>query len=223
MICTRIAAMLIILIVLAGCQTETAPDAEAEQTSTAAQAEEEPIFEEALEDAKCTLLTMEDVAAATGVPASAIEKYSGCLYTWDEGSDWEDGTVYLFSLRVYDTVEQAQRAHARETQDVTATEVAQAKEEVQNDLAEQRSEGEITSSEEALASTMTDAMPEMDFTHRALSGVGSEAVMDNRGSVYIRLGNAIIEFSGKTDGEDYLDPARAEAVGRRIVANIKAL
>ena len=83
--------------------------------------------------------------------------------------------------------------------------------------------GEIASSEEAAASALADAMPEMDFEHRALSGIGNAAVMDNRGSAYLRPGNVTTLFSGKTDGYHRLEPAQAEEVGRRIVANLKAL
>lgn len=224
MTCKLLIGALTTIILLTGCQTETAPDAAAEPESATAQVAEEPLFEEAIEDAKCTLLKMEDVTAATGLPASAIEEeMSGCFYSWEGSNNRPEGTLYLSSVRVHDTLERAQRTHARKTQDVTTSDVGQAKEQVKDDLAEQRAEGEITSSEENLASTMTDAMPEGDFTHRALSGVGSEAAMDNWGSAYIRLGNVTIQFSGKTDGEDQLDPALAAEVGRRIVANLKTL
>lgn len=210
------------VLLLSGCQSDTAPSP---AEGAAARTTDEPIFTEDIEDAKCALLTLKDVTAATGLPPTAIEEeYAGCFYSWGASSDRPGGSLFLYSLRVHDTAERAQRHYARKTEDVTASQISEGKEQVKSELAEQRAEGEITSSEEETASALTDAMPEMDFKHRALSGIGYEAAMNNRGSVYLRLGNVTIEVVGKTDVDDRdrIDPALAEEVSRRIAANLRA-
>lgn len=172
---------------------------------------EEWMFADGVGDDKCAVLTLDDVAAATGIPASEImqRSISGCLYSWDAGEGWMEGTVYLSSVRAHDSVERAKRDHSRFTQDVTAEEVADAKKQAKEALADEPAAGGIM-----------DAMPETDFKHRVLPGVGSEAVMNNRGSGYVRTGNVTIRFSGKVDSEDRMHPEVAAEVGRRIVANL---
>ncbi len=193
----HLAGVMMFVLAAAGCGTEAG--------------DEERMFADGVGDDKCTVLTLEDVAAATGIPASEITQrsISGCLYSWDAGDGWLEGTVYLGSVRVHDSIERAKRDHARFTQDVTAEEVANAKEQAKEDLAD-----------EAAARGIMDAMPETDFKHRVLPGVGSEAVMDNRGSGYVRTGNVTINFSGKVDSEDRMHPEVAAEIGRRIVANL---
>lgn len=193
----HLAGLMMFVLAAAGCGTEAG--------------DEERMFADGVGDDKCGVLTLEDVAEATGIPASEImqRSISGCLYSWDDGDGWLEGTVYLSSVRVHDSVEQAKRDHARFTQDVTAEEVANAKEQAKEDLADEPAAREIM-----------DAMPETDFKHRVLPGVGSEAVMNNRGSGYVRTGNITINFSGKVDSEDRMHPEVAADIGRRIVANL---
>lgn len=57
--------------------------------------------------------------AATGLPEEAIEQreVSGCLYSWD------DGTVWMSSVRVHGSVDCAKCYYARFTADVSAGEI----------------------------------------------------------------------------------------------------
>lgn len=197
--------------------------AAAETAAAGSDVTEERIFDESVKDPKCELLSREEVAEITGVPADALEEMlKGCLYTWEDGHGREDGTIYLGSVMVHDNLKRARGYHARFTEDVTSEEVAEGQEQVQGELAEQEAAGEMSETDAAAGSALAGAMPEMDFTHRDLEGIGDEAQMDNRGTVYVRLGNVTISFSGKTDGEDEIDPEVAAEVARTIVSNLEA-
>lgn len=180
---------------------------------------QERIFAVGVGEDRCAVLTLEDVAAATGVPAAEIEQraISGCIYSWD------DGTVWMRSVRVHESVDRARSWYATFTEDVTAEEVEAAREQVKEELSDREASGEMTATEGAAGRAVTDAMAERDYVHRSLPGIGNEASNDGRGTVYIRWGNLTAEFSGKTDGEDRIDPELAADYGRRIVANIEEM
>lgn len=192
-----VAGLVMLVFVTVGCGTEAG--------------DEGRMFADGVGDDKCAVLTLDDVAMAKGILASEIRQrsISGCLYWWDVGDGWPEGTVYLGSVRVHDSVERAKRNHARFTEDVTAEAATDAKEQAKEQLAGEPAAREIM-----------DAMPETDFKHRVLPGVGNEAVMNNPGSGYVRTGNLTIRFSGKVDSEDRMHPGIAAEVGRRIVANL---
>lgn len=181
-----------------------------------AAAAEERTFAEGVGEDKCAVLTMEDVVAATGLPEDAIEqrKVSGCLYSWD------DGTVWMSSVRVHESVDRAKSYYARFTEDVSADEVEPAREQVKDELSEKEESGEITATEGEAGRAITDAMPARDFTHQLLPGIGNEASYDGNGTVWIRWGNLTATFSGKTGDEDRIDPELAAEYGRRVVANL---
>lgn len=205
---------------------EAAADSKAAAEAKAEVAVEEKMFDESVSDDKCALLTPADVASATGVPEAALEQRtlgSSCLYSWESGDGWQDGSIYFGSLRVRESIEDAKRRYARKTRDLTAGDVSDAKEQLDEELDEKANDGEMTESEAATASSLAAAMPETDFTHTALDGIGNEAAMDNMGSVYIRYGNAVISFSGKTAGEDHLDPERAAAIAQAIVGHLDSM
>lgn len=210
--CTTLAAAL----VACGGAENGSDRAAANGSSDAGATVEERTFAEGVGDDKCAVLTLQDVAEATGVPAAEIrqQRVSGCLYSWDDGSVW------VSSVRVRDSVEGAKRYFARYTEDVTAEQVSEAKERFQDELKTREESGEMTSTEGAAGRALTESMPEMDFRHQRLPGVGSEAVYDGHGGVHIRWGNLLADFSGKTNGEDAMDPELATAYGRRIVANL---
>jgi hypothetical protein len=180
------------------------------------------IFDESVEDEECRVLTTEDVAAATGVPAGEIEQraISGCLYSWDAGESWSDGSIMLMSVSAHETVDRATSYYARFTRDTTAEEIAESKDAMKDELAKKREEGELSSGAEAIGGALTEAMPEEDISHQRWSGIGSEASTDGRGSVRLRYGNVTAWFVGKTAGEDRLDDEVAREIGRRIVANL---
>lgn len=180
---------------------------------------EERTFTEGVGEDKCTVLTMEDVVAATGLSEESIEqrKVSGCLYSWD------DGTVWMSSVRVHESVDRAKSYYARFTEDVSADEIEPATEQVKDELSEKEESGEITATEGAAGRGITDAMPARDFTHQHLPGIGNEASYDGHGTVWIRRGNLTAKFSGKTDDEDRVDPELAAEYGRRVVANLEAM
>lgn len=197
---------------------EGEPDAE---TRTAAAA----IFDESLEDDKCSVFTREDAGAAAGVPPDMVEQpYAGmCLYSWEGGSGHPEGNLNVMGVTVHETVEQARSEHARFTVDVTAEEVGAATDDVQEALAAKRDEGELTADEEAVASAVVGTMPEMDFTHRRWDDIGDGASSDGRGTVRVLYGNVTVWMTGKTDSEDWIDPGVAREVARLIVANLEGL
>lgn len=175
-----------------------------------------PMFDEAAGEDDCAILTLADVSAVTGVPESAIEQreISGCLYAWDGGN------LNLLSTRVHDSLDRARSYHDRFTADVTADEIAAAKEEVKGDL----DEGELDEGERAAGGALIDAMEESDIRHRSLEGIGSESVLDTRGSLYIRYGNMTVTVGAKdAEGNDTFDPQMAREVGERIIANLDSL
>lgn len=177
---------------------------------------EERIFAEGTGDDECAVLTLDDVTAATGLTAAEIEQreISGCHYSWD------DGMIWMRRVRVHESVDRAKAYHARFTEDVSSEEVAEAKEQVKDELRDREAAGEMTSDEAAVGSAVTEAMPEWDYEHTSLPGIGSEAVYDGRGTVYIRWGNLTTSFSGKTGDEDRIEGEVATEVGRRVVANL---
>lgn len=182
-------------------------------------ADPEPVFTETVEDDDCTVLTLSDVSEATSVPETKLEqrRISGCLYAWDRGN------VNLLSVRVHETVDQARAYHARFTEDISAAGIDEAQDRVQEELGRRREEGEMNETDQAVAGALVDAMPEEDISHQRWSEIGSEAAMDGRGSVRLRYGNVTIWLTGKTDGEDVIDPALAQELSRRIVANLDGM
>lgn len=195
-----------------------------EATSTAAAGER--IFDESVEEDECAVLTAEDVNAAVGAPLDGIEQeaWGGvCLYSWDAGSSWSDGSLAVLDVTVHESLDRARSEYARFTEDVTAEEVGEGKDRVQEDLEGERAAGEISPSEEALADALVETMPEMDFTHRRWDGIGSAASTDGHGTVRVRYGNVTVWIVGKTAGEDWLDPEVARNVARRVVAQLDGM
>lgn len=181
---------------------------------------EERIFAEGIGEAKCEVLTLEDVVEATGMTAAEIEQREiggGCHYSWG------DGMVWMSSVPVHESVDRAKHYYARFSEDVTAEGVVEGKEQVKDEVTEREEAGEMSSSEAAAGGALTDALPEWDYTHTSLPGIGNEAAYDGRGTVYIRWGNLIAQFSGKKDGEDRIDPELAAEYGRRGVANLSEM
>lgn len=181
----------------------------------------EPTFAENTgDDAGCEILTTADVSAATGVPVSGLDQTAlgdMCSYEWDEGA------VTLMGVSVHESIEEATSYHARFTEDVTADQVAAAKERVRGELADREAAGEMSETDEAVGGALVERMPERDIRHRSLPGIGSEAVTDGRGTLRIRYGNATIWVVGKDgEGNDHFEPGVAEEVGRRIVSNLDA-
>jgi len=223
----RLALVSLFSVALAGCGGEAPPDATppgaTPEGDVAASAAEEPVFPESVEDQKCSLLTADDVAAAVGVPVAAVSSRVDCLYTWEAGGGAPAGSVFLMSLDVDESVERAQREFARRTEDVTAGEVAAQQRAFAEAVDGRQAEGSVTDTEAATGSALTDAMTAESITHRPLAGVGSEAVVHDRGSAYVRLGNARIRFTGTWDGEDHIAPEVARAVGSAVVDRLDAL
>lgn len=206
---------------LVGCGGGASESTAADDTSVAESAavpndSEEKMFSDSVGDEECRVLTTEDVAAATGVPADQIEQQaiSGCLYSWS------DGSIMLMSVRAHKTLKRAQNEYARFTKDASAEEVEGSKQAFQEEVAKKQEEGELTSVEGAVATTLTDAMPAEEVTHQRWSGIGSEASMNNSGSVRLRYGNVTVWFTGKTGDEDRMDPEIAQEIARRIVTNL---
>ncbi len=181
----------------------------------------EPTFTEAVEDDDCAVLTPADLAAATGTPQDEIEGRSlggsGCYY------EFADLNINVLGVRVHESVDAARSYFARFTEDATAQEVGEAKQQVREELADEREQGEMSESDEAVAGALVDAMPEEDVGHERWPDIGSGSAMDGRGSVRVRYGNVTVWFTGKTDGEDVLDPGLAQDLARRIVANLDAM
>lgn len=182
----------------------------------------ERMYPEDIGDDKCALLTTGDVSAATGVPAAAItqREISGCLYSWDDGENWREGTLWLSSVREAESIERARSRYARYTKDTTAEDVRRAKEQLKKRLEEKQAKGELSDSESSTASAIASMMPEEDTTHQRFDGIGNEAAMNDSGTMYVRVGNVNFKFSGKIDGEDRMDPAVAREAARRIIANL---
>jgi hypothetical protein len=218
----RSLAVVLLAIVLAGCGGEATSDGASDGETTASTAPE-PVFPESVEDQKCGLLTADDVAAAIGVPVAAVSSRVDCLYTWEAGGGAPAGSVFLVSLDVDESVERAQREFARRTEDVTADEVADQQEAFAEAVDERQTEGAVTDTEAATGAALTDALTAESHTHRPLPGVGSEAVVNDRGSAYVRLGNARLRINGMWDGENDLAPEAAAALGRAVVDRLSAL
>jgi hypothetical protein len=207
--------MLVVAVAAVGCGSEAASTGGTDAAASAAVAAE-PTFDDSVEEGDCAVLTLADVAAVTGMAADEIEQRTimGCLYAWDGGN------LNLLSVRVHDSVGQARSYFSRFTEDVTADDIAAAKQRLREELDDE----DLDEGEKAVAGAMAGAMAEQDIGHRFLPGIGSEAVMDSRGSVYIRYGNVTMEFSAKdAAGDDTIEPKMATAVGRRIVANLDAM
>lgn len=187
-----------------------------------ADAAEERMYPEDIGDDKCALLTVEDVAAATGVPASAIEQrnISGCIYTWEDGDGWREGMLWLSSVREADSIERAKSRYARYTKDTSVEDMKRAKEEFSKRLEEKQAKGEMSEAEASTATAIAGMMPEDAVTHQRFEGIGNEAALNNSGTMYVRVGNVNFKFSGKVDSEDRIEPEIARKVAARIIANL---
>lgn len=178
-----------------------------------------PMLDPEVAENDCAVLTLKDVSMATGVSEGDLEQraYSGCLYSW------EDGTIWLASVRVHETIDGARREFARFTADVDEDDIAAQKRALSEELKQQAASGDITEESGNVGAAVVELMPEEAITHRTLEGVGSEAKLSNDGSARIRYGNVTVWFTGKTGDRDWIDPPVATEVGRRIVRNLDAL
>lgn len=204
---------------LASCVEGGATTAEtAGEPGAAASGVAEKSFPEAVEDDECALLTAADVAPLVGVDASELEQrtVSGCLYSWG------DGSIYL-NASVYDTVERSRQWFERFTQDASAEEIAEAKSEVADRLAEKREEGEISESDEATAGALTDMMSEEAITETAVEGLGNEASLESSGSLRVRYGNLMFEVVARRGEENEDDPDLAVSVARIVADSLEAI
>lgn len=227
-----VASLFTLLILIAGCGTESRPTTAVEHDLTtdgaappaatrSAATENEPTFPEGTGKDKCAVLTLADVSAATGVPAGVIQQraISGCLYSWESGNGWQDGSVMITSVRVHPSLERAKRSYAGSVRDVAASEVAPAKKQVQDELAASSTDTRSPDPGGVAGSALVDMMPERDFVHRQLTGVGSEAALEGR-TVNMRYGNLTIRYGLRIGESDAVDPDVAAELGRRIVANL---
>ena len=225
----------LLLVVTLGCGKETesvmdVSNARVEQspasarTAAAAVTLAEKTFPDGIGNDKCAVLTLGDVAAATGVPASAIEQrpISGCLYSWKAGDTWPEGSVMITSVRVHPSIDRAKQSHQRFTRDVDAAEVAPARRQVQGELARKAADGEITKRTASVGSAVVAQMPDRDYRHQALTGVGSEAALERR-TVNMRYGNLTIRYGGRIGESETLDPEIATALGQSIVRNLDGM
>lgn len=172
-----------------------------------------PVFDDSVAHDKCALLSLADVAAATGVPVEAWQQrvVSGCLYTWPEGSLW------LGSVSVHESIERAEESFARYTADAAGRDFRQ------HDEWPAGSSGRgLDGPGAAPGREGVTAMPGDAIGYRRLPGVGSEAALDNRGSMRVRYGNVVVWLTGKTGDRDWIDPEVAADLGRRMVANMDA-
>lgn len=61
------------------------------------------------------------------------------------------------------------------------------------------------------------------YDHQHWEGIGTAASTDGRGTVRILYGNVTVWVTGKTDGEDWIDPSVGRAVARSIVGNLEGM
>lgn len=214
--------VLLVAGILAGCGSESGGSDTSGSGTSDVVALEERTYPEDIGDDKCALLTPGDVAAATGVPESAIEqrRISGCLYSWDGGQDWQEGTLWLSSVREYDSIKRAKTWYSRYTEDATVEDMKRAKEEFSKRLEEERAEGEVSETESSTASALAGMMPDEAVTHQRFDGIGNEAALNNSGTMYVRVGNVVFKFSGKVNGEDRIEEGVAREVASRVIANL---
>lgn len=216
-------ALLALAGMLAGCGVEGGNgEAVGSGRTAVAAAGEERMYPQDIGDDKCALLTREDVSAATGVPASAIEqrKISGCIYTWDDGDGRQDGMLWLSSVREADSIKRARSRHARYTRDASPEDIKKAKEEFRKRLEGKKARGQMSEAESSTAAAFAGMMPEDAVTHQRFGDVGNEAALSNSGTMYVRVGNVNFKFSGKLDGEDRIEPGVAREVAARVIANL---
>jgi hypothetical protein len=62
-----------------------------------------------------------------------------------------------------------------------------------------------------------------DVSHRRFEGVGDAASLSSEGSLRILHGNVVVWIVGTSGDAGPIDPALAEAMARRVVANLDAL
>lgn len=209
----RFFILIMALTLLCGCGGEagggenaTGPESDSAQASDPGK-----MFDEAVKEDKCSLLTPAQVAAAASVPESAVETTPGfCLYKWDGAN------IYLSSVRVHDSIERASSYYARNTKEFTAEEMRASKEELKKKMEE-------SGSGSGVSEALIDAAPEDAVTYQHWSDIGSGAAWDGN-TTMIRYGNVTAKLSGKTydraEGEDWVPPEIARAIARSIVSNL---
>jgi hypothetical protein len=68
-----------------------------------------------------------------------------------------------------------------------------------------------------------DAMEVGDVSHRRFDGVGDAASLNSEGSLRILHGNVVVWIAWDSMDGEAIDPTLAEAVARRVVANLDAM
>jgi hypothetical protein len=222
---SAISCLSVLVLILSACQSSPSKSgaqgglpgkSEVSQTAKA----NDPVYPKELKKEKCNLLQLDDVVSTIGVSAENIEeKLSGCLYSW-ESEGQSGGSLYLMSLRVFETVDKAQRRYSNRTRNVTAAEQAKAMEGIKKRTAERLAKNEKTKSASNIATSILDSLPKEDYTHTPLDGIASEAALSSTGALNIRSGNLVLTVQGSGKGEEKLDAALMEKVGKRIVENL---
>ena len=203
---------------VAGCggSDEGAAPANAAAAEPAAPGGERVFEREQIRGDGCVEMTAADVAAAAGVDVAQVAENPAldCLFSWPGGSARVASTVHR-------SVERARQHYATFTEDVTAEEMRQGKEELQERLDETAAAGEISESDAEIGGAVAGAMPERDVTHQPLAGLGNEASRDERGAVMARVGNLTFQLAAERG--DAMDPQLGEQLARRVASNLAGL
>lgn len=211
----------LLALALSGCDSAST-DATAGETTLAAadeadaSAEERMFDREALRGDGCALLSAGDVAEAAGIAVAEVteETQVDCYFSWGE---W---VVYASSIKAHRSIKRARNHYASFTEDVTAEEMQQGKDELRAQLDTKAAAGEISDAAASAGGALAGAMPDEAVSNRALPGIGNEASYNGR-SVMVRVGNVTFNVEARRD-YDY-DPELSRTLAQQMVSNLEQL
>lgn len=179
----------------------------------------EKIFDkQTLREKPCKLLSAAQVAEAAKLPADQVEENPGmrCLFSMPEGR-------VLVRSQVHKKIERAKRHFENVTRDVTAEELRQQKQLLQERLKEKEAKGEVKKGTASNSRVLLPHLPEEAITHRRIAGLGDGAAVDNEGKVHVLFGNVTFQVAAQKGKKDLSDPDLSEKLAERVVGNLEKL
>lgn len=177
--------------------------------SSSAAAKAEPVaattahvFDEALTEATCDLLTTAMVASVAGVAAEAIEQreISGmCLYSWDGGN------ANIAFVKTYESADAARQRFENEHESMTGTEVRATMAEIGDGAREKLREDAAAGAEvpdpeavQPVVGAMADSM-DGGISFEAVPGLGDLAAFETTRHVTSFGGQTFVSYANKLD------------------------
>ncbi|MEM9998969.1 MAG: hypothetical protein AAF809_14800, partial [Bacteroidota bacterium] len=217
---------LVLSLALVGCGSDSAPSSAAASSASAETASNSnTVYETALEEDPCALLTVAMVSEVAGVPDDALDQIaiSGmCSYSWDATDTYGAGTAALRTVEVLEDQEAASSYFAQAYRQLTDEERAQAEAAIAAQVEAQRAEGEVTDEQAEMADGFASLAAGMQATveYQPVEGIGDQALYDGtlrtmnipmigdivvaETSLHVRDGNLIVTvgYDGFDAGED---------------------